>query len=353
MKVQSVNTHYSANTFGIKSHCRAPKLNPRDFNITASTVYGKFSQSPVSEKQIMAELTAYNKINNPKGYDFLDPYNKDFIPFIVRANNELGQEAALDLAKFVKRTKDFDLKYFKEVVAEQFMAHPRILNRWKYQDQFSARKIGELSRILADNPDEVSKYEQLDEGFPDTIYFIGKKNPKLREQMLTKGSCYDYVMNKTPKNNSYNYPLAKAIGEHPQSGKYICEYFQDNFQSNQIHSIIGEDYDDCLNGLSFTNNAAQFVEEHAKNPEKVERVLKKYKTCSINELSLLIRMHDKYGNILSSILLATAKLIAKRPTTKNHVHRYWDIIDKGYNLVNGYYQYLLPEFVQDFAIGMI
>ena len=353
MKVQPVKDYRSANTFGLKPHCRKPKIRPEDFCKTATFGTGKNPEFPVSGKLIIDQLTAYNKKNNEQGYSFLDPYDKIFMPYIVEANNKLGQEAALSLARFVKRTKDFDLNYFPEVVAKQFMAHPDTLNRWKYQDQFSAKKIGELSRILADKPDEVSKYEQLEEGFPDTIYFIGKKNPQLAKEMLTRGSCYDYVMNKTPKSTSCNYRLAKAIGEHPKSGKYICEYFQNNFQSNEIHSIIGEDYDDCLNGLSFTDNAAKFVEEHAKNPKKVEKVLKKYKTCSINELSLLIRMYDKYGGILSPTLIAAAKLIAQRPTTKEHVHRYWDIIDKRLNnLVNGYYQYLLPEFVRDAVLGM-
>ena len=343
-----------AKTFGVNPHCRIDKRLASKFRVSAAFGTGKNAQFRVPDKQIIRELTNYNKQNNPTGYEFRDPYDKEFIPFIVKANNEYGQEAALALARFVKRTEEFDLNYFKEVVAQQFMLHPNTLNRWKYQDKFSPMKIGELCRILADNPDEVGKYEQLDEGFPDTIYFIGKKNPELARQMRTQGSCYNYVMNKAPKGTSCNYRLAKAIGEHPKSGKYICEYFQDNFQSNKIHSIIGEAYDDCLNRLSFTDNAARFVEEHAKNPEKVEKVLKKYKTCSINELSLLLRMHDKYGDFKSSALIATAKLIAQRPTTKDHVHRYWDIIDKGLNnLVNGYYHYLLPEFVQDFAIGIV
>lgn len=354
MKVQPIDSYSSANTFGIKAHCRRWQTRPEHFHKSAAIGSQKHVQSQVPDEQIITELTNYNKTNNLKGYDFLDPYDKVFIPFIVRAKNELGQEAALSLARFVKRTKDFDSNYYKEVIAEQFIAHPDTLNRWKYQDNFSPKKIGELSRILADNPDEVSKYEQLDEGFPDTIYFIGKKNPKLAKEMLTQGSCYNYVMNKTPKDNAYNYRLAKAIGEHPESGKYICEYFQNNFQSDSIHSILGVAYDDCLNRLSFTDNAAQFVEDHAKDPKKVENVLAKYKTCSIKELSLLIRMHDKYGDIVSAALINTAKLAAQRPTTKDHVHRYWDIIDKVLNnLVNGYYQYLLPEFVQDFAFGLI
>ncbi len=350
MKVQPVKNNYSINMLGsIKPHCRINKVCASDFRKTACIGDKTQKQSLVLAKQIEQELTNYNKQHNPQGYDFNDPYHKDIIPIIVKANKKFGIETALKLAKFVKKTNDFDLGCYREVVAEQFMEHSDILHRWKYQDQFSAKKIGELSKILADNPNEVSKYEQLDEGFPDTIYFIGKKNPKLASQMLTQGSCYNYVMNKTPKDATYNYELANAIGEHPVSGKYICEYFQNNFQLNKIHSIIGEDYDDCLNRLSFTDNAARFIEEHAMNPEKVEKVLEKYKTCSINELSLLLRMHDKYGDLISSTLIATAKHIAQRPTKKEHVHRYWDIIDKGLNnLVNGYYQYLLPEFVQDF-----